>query len=77
MIAAPADYAISVTSQDVVGILGYVSTMLVHVQMAADYKLLILFSHAGLLPLFPKSVALQSDLFVNKFIYLIMKPLKR
>jgi len=47
------------TSQDAVGLLGHLGTLLAHVQLAVDQHPKILFHRAAFQSLFPKPVALH------------------
>ncbi|KAK4821920.1 hypothetical protein QYF61_004923 [Mycteria americana] len=55
----PAGHAISDTSQDAVGFLGHLGTLLAHIQLAVDQHPQVLFCQAAFQPLFPKPVALH------------------
>ncbi|KAK4810721.1 hypothetical protein QYF61_007695 [Mycteria americana] len=56
---SPAGHAISDTSQDAVGLLGYLGTLLAHIQAAVNQHPQVLFCQAAFQPLFPKPVALH------------------
>ena len=56
---APAGHAILGTSQDAVGLLGHLGTLLAHVQPAVNQYPKVLFRQAAFQPLFPKPVALH------------------
>ncbi|KAK4809955.1 hypothetical protein QYF61_002912 [Mycteria americana] len=56
---SPAGHTISDTSQDAIGFLGRLGTLLAHIQVAADQHPQVLFRQAALQPLFPKPVALH------------------
>ncbi|KAK4823086.1 LOW QUALITY PROTEIN: hypothetical protein QYF61_025708 [Mycteria americana] len=56
---SPAGHAISDTSQDAIGLLGHLGTLLPHIQLAVNQHPQVLFHRAALQPLFPKPVALQ------------------
>ncbi|KAK4813337.1 hypothetical protein QYF61_026500 [Mycteria americana] len=56
---SPADHSISDTSQDAIGLLGHLGTLLVHIQLAVDQHFQVLFRQAAFQPLFPKTVALH------------------
>jgi len=47
------------TSQDAVGLLGHVGTLLAHVQLAVNQYPQVLFHQAAFQPLFPKPVGLH------------------
>ncbi|PKU47025.1 hypothetical protein llap_2678 [Limosa lapponica baueri] len=49
-----AGHSISDTSQDAIGHLGYLGTLLAHIQPAVDQDSQVLFCQAALQPLFPK-----------------------
>ena len=55
----PAGHAISDTSQDGVGLLGHLGTLLAHVQPPVDQHPKVLFCQAAFQPLLPKPVALH------------------
>jgi len=55
----PAGHTIPDTSQDAVGLLGHLGTLLVHVRPAVDQHPKILFCWAAFQTLFPKPVALH------------------
>ncbi|KAK4824165.1 hypothetical protein QYF61_011292, partial [Mycteria americana] len=55
----PAGHTIPDTSQDAVGLLGHLGTLLAHIQLAIDQYLQVLFHQAAFQPLFPKPVALH------------------
>ncbi|KAK4816524.1 hypothetical protein QYF61_017624 [Mycteria americana] len=55
----PAGHIISDTSQDAIGLLGHLGTLLPHVQLAVDQHPQVLFHRAAFQPLFPKPVALH------------------
>ncbi|KAK4825008.1 hypothetical protein QYF61_022954 [Mycteria americana] len=56
---SPAGHAISHTSQDAIGFLGHLGTLLAHIQAALDQHPQVLFCQAACQPLFPKPVALH------------------
>ncbi|KAK4819271.1 hypothetical protein QYF61_000482 [Mycteria americana] len=56
---SPAGHAISDTSQDAIGLLGHLGTLLAHIQPAVDQHTQVLFRLAAFQPLFPKPVALH------------------
>ncbi|KAK4827844.1 hypothetical protein QYF61_021981, partial [Mycteria americana] len=55
----PAGHAIFDTSQDAIGFLGHLGTLLAHIQPAVDQYPQVLFHRAAFQPLFPKTVALH------------------
>jgi len=55
----PADHAVPDTSQDAIGLLCHLGTLLAHVQPAVDQHPQVLFCWAVLQPLLPKLVALH------------------
>jgi len=55
----PAGHTISDTSQDAVGLLGHLGTLLAHLQAAVDQNPQALFHQAAFQPLLPKPVALH------------------
>ncbi|GAB0184399.1 hypothetical protein GRJ2_000905200 [Grus japonensis] len=55
----PAGHTISDTSQDAVGLLGHLGTLLAHVQLAINQHPQVLFLQAPFQPLFPKPVGLH------------------
>ncbi|KAK4824303.1 LOW QUALITY PROTEIN: hypothetical protein QYF61_013048 [Mycteria americana] len=55
----PAGHTISDTSQDAIGLLGHLGTLLAHIQPAVDQHPQVLFPWAAFQPLFPKPVALH------------------
>jgi len=55
----PGDHTIPDTSQDAVGLLGHLGTLLAHVQPAVDQHAQVLFLWAAFQLLFPKPVALH------------------
>ncbi|KAK4828429.1 LOW QUALITY PROTEIN: hypothetical protein QYF61_026525 [Mycteria americana] len=55
----PAGHAIPDTSQDAIGLLGHLGTLLAHIQAAVNQYQQVLFSRAAFQPLFPKPVALH------------------
>ncbi|KAK4826959.1 hypothetical protein QYF61_012808 [Mycteria americana] len=55
----PAGHTIFDTSQDAVGLLGHLGTLLAHIQLAVDQHPQVLFHRAAFQPLFPKPVALR------------------
>ncbi|KAK4825177.1 hypothetical protein QYF61_024657 [Mycteria americana] len=55
----PAGHTIPDTSQDAVGLLGHLGTLLAHIQPAVDQYPQVLFHRAAFQPLFPKPVALH------------------
>ncbi|KAK4809951.1 hypothetical protein QYF61_002908 [Mycteria americana] len=56
---SPAGHTIFDTSQDAIGFLGHLGTLLAHVQPAVKQHPQVLFHRAALQPLFPKPVALH------------------
>ncbi|KAK4824928.1 hypothetical protein QYF61_021548 [Mycteria americana] len=56
---SPAGHAIPDTSQDAIGLLGHLGTLLAHIQAAVDQHPRVLFHQAAFQPLFPKPVALH------------------
>ncbi|KAK4823866.1 hypothetical protein QYF61_007622 [Mycteria americana] len=56
---SPAGHIISDTSQDAIGFLGHLGTLLAHIQPAVDQHPQVLFHQAPFQPLFPKPVALH------------------
>ncbi|KAK4821936.1 hypothetical protein QYF61_004940 [Mycteria americana] len=56
---SPAGHAIPDTSQDAVGLLGHLGTLLAHIQPAVSQHPQVLLCLAAFQPLFPKPVALQ------------------
>ncbi|KAK4806839.1 hypothetical protein QYF61_005635 [Mycteria americana] len=56
---SPAGHAISDTSQDAIGLLGHLGTLLAHIQAAVNQHAQVLFCQAAFQPLFPKPVALH------------------
>ncbi|KAK4832719.1 LOW QUALITY PROTEIN: hypothetical protein QYF61_025208, partial [Mycteria americana] len=56
---SPAGHAMSDTSQDAIGLLGRLGTLLAHIQAAVDQHSQVLFLQAAFQPLFPKPVALH------------------
>ncbi|KAK4827323.1 hypothetical protein QYF61_016573 [Mycteria americana] len=56
---APAGHAIADTSQDAVGFLGHLGTLLAHIQPAVDQHPQVLLCWSAFQPLFPKPVALH------------------
>jgi len=56
----PAGHTIPDTSQDAVGLLGHLGTLLAHVQLAVDQHPKILFRRAAFQPLLPKLVVLHA-----------------
>ncbi|KAK4825244.1 hypothetical protein QYF61_025643 [Mycteria americana] len=55
----PAGHTIFDTSQDAIGLLGHLGTLLAHVQLAVNQHPQVLFCLAAFQPLFPKPVALH------------------
>ncbi|KAK4831915.1 hypothetical protein QYF61_020292 [Mycteria americana] len=55
----PAGHAIFDTSQDAIGFLGHLGTLLAHIQVAVNKHPQVLFCQAAFQPLFPKPVALH------------------
>ncbi|KAK4832812.1 hypothetical protein QYF61_025680 [Mycteria americana] len=55
----PAGHTIPDTSQDAIGFLGHLGTLLAHIQPAVDQHPQVLFHQAAFQPLFPKPVALH------------------
>ncbi|KAK4817018.1 hypothetical protein QYF61_025938 [Mycteria americana] len=56
---SPAGHTISDTSQDAIGLLSHLGTLLAHMQPAVDQHPQVLFHQAAFQPLFPKPVALH------------------
>ncbi|KAK4826677.1 hypothetical protein QYF61_010686 [Mycteria americana] len=56
---SPAGHAISDTSQDAIGFLGHLGTLLADIQPAVNQHPQVLLCHAAFQPLFPKPVALH------------------
>ncbi|KAK4815893.1 LOW QUALITY PROTEIN: hypothetical protein QYF61_009944 [Mycteria americana] len=56
---SPAGHAISDTTQDAIGFLGHLGTLLAHIQPAVDQHPQVLLCLAAFQPLFPKPVALH------------------
>ncbi|KAK4816832.1 LOW QUALITY PROTEIN: hypothetical protein QYF61_023896 [Mycteria americana] len=56
---SPAGHAIFDTSQDAIGFLGHLATLLAHIQAAVNQHPQVLFCLAAFQPLFPKPVALH------------------
>ncbi|KAK4810059.1 hypothetical protein QYF61_007223 [Mycteria americana] len=56
---SPAGHAISDTSQDAIGFLGHLGTLLAHVQLADNQHPQVLFHPAAFQPLFPRPVVLH------------------
>ncbi|KAK4817687.1 hypothetical protein QYF61_025779 [Mycteria americana] len=56
---SPAGHTISDTSQDAIGFLGHLGTLLAHIQAAVNQYAQVLFCLAAFQPLFPKPVALH------------------
>ncbi|KAK4828379.1 hypothetical protein QYF61_026117, partial [Mycteria americana] len=56
---SPAGHAIFDTSQDAIGFLGRLGTLLAHIQVAVNKHPQVLFHRAAFQPLFPKPVALH------------------
>ncbi|KAK4815496.1 hypothetical protein QYF61_003054 [Mycteria americana] len=56
---SPAGHTISDTSQDAIGFLGHLGTLLAHIQVAVDQHPQVLSCLAAFQPLFPKPVALH------------------
>ncbi|KAK4824382.1 hypothetical protein QYF61_014042 [Mycteria americana] len=56
---SPAGHAIFDTSQDAIGFLGHLGTLLAHIQLAVNQHSQVLFCRAAFQPLFPKPVALH------------------
>ncbi|KAK4826742.1 hypothetical protein QYF61_010995 [Mycteria americana] len=56
---SPAGHAIFDTSQDAIGFLGHLGTLLAHIQEAVNQHPQVLFCQAAFQPLFPKPVALH------------------
>ncbi|KAK4815599.1 hypothetical protein QYF61_004814 [Mycteria americana] len=55
----PAGHAVSDTSQDAIGFLGHLGTLLAHIQLAVNQHSQVLFCQAAFQPLFPKPVVLH------------------
>ncbi|KAK4812225.1 hypothetical protein QYF61_011247 [Mycteria americana] len=58
---SPAGHTISDTSQDAIGLLGHLGTLLAHIQPAINQRSQVLFHQAAFQPLFLKSVALTAS----------------
>ncbi|KAK4818581.1 hypothetical protein QYF61_015381 [Mycteria americana] len=58
-VPSPAGHTIFDTSQDAIGFLGHLGTLLAHIQAAVNQHPQVLFHLAAFQPLFPKSVALH------------------
>ncbi|KAK4827101.1 hypothetical protein QYF61_014203 [Mycteria americana] len=56
---SPAGHTSSNTSQDAIGLLGHLGTLLAHIQAAVDQHPQVIFHWAAFQPLFPKPVALH------------------
>ncbi|KAK4817763.1 hypothetical protein QYF61_026986 [Mycteria americana] len=56
---SPAGHTIFITSQDAIGLLGHLGTLLAHIQPAVDQHPQVLLCWAASQPLFPKPVALH------------------
>ncbi|KAK4810257.1 hypothetical protein QYF61_013072 [Mycteria americana] len=56
---SPAGHTIPDTSQDAIGLLGRLGTLLAHIQVAVNQHPQVLFCQAAFQPLFPKPVALH------------------
>ncbi|KAK4826479.1 hypothetical protein QYF61_009475 [Mycteria americana] len=56
---SPAGHTVSDTSQDAIGFLGCLGTLLAHIQLAVNQHSQVLFHWAAFQPLFPKPVALH------------------
>ncbi|KAK4825904.1 hypothetical protein QYF61_003399 [Mycteria americana] len=56
---SPAGHTIFDTSQDAIGFLGHLGTLLAHIQLAVDQHPQVLFCQAAFQPRFPKPVALH------------------
>ncbi|KAK4831242.1 hypothetical protein QYF61_016474 [Mycteria americana] len=56
---SPAGHAIFYTSQDAIGFLGHLGTLLAHIQLAVNQHPQVLLCQAAFQPLFPKPVALH------------------
>ncbi|KAK4826007.1 hypothetical protein QYF61_003780 [Mycteria americana] len=56
---SPAGHTISDTSQDAIGLLGHLGTLLAHIQLAVDQHPQVLLCWTAFQPLFPKPVALH------------------
>ncbi|KAK4822641.1 hypothetical protein QYF61_018593, partial [Mycteria americana] len=56
---SPAGHAIPDTSQDAIGLLGHLGTLLAHIQAAVNQHPQVLLCQAAFQPLFPKPVALH------------------
>ncbi|KAK4818807.1 hypothetical protein QYF61_019736 [Mycteria americana] len=69
---SPAGHAIVDTSQDAIGFLGHLGTLLAHIQPAVNQHPQVLFHRGAFQPLFPKPVALhgvavaQPQVFLHK-----------
>ncbi|KAK4831181.1 LOW QUALITY PROTEIN: hypothetical protein QYF61_015913 [Mycteria americana] len=58
------------TSQDAIGLLGHLGTLLVHIQAAVNQHPQVLFCQAAFQPLFPKPVALHGVVVAQVFIHI-------
>ena len=58
LMPSSADYTLSDTSQNA-SVLGYLSTLLSHVQLSTGQESQVIFHHAGFQPLYPKPVMLH------------------
>ncbi|KAK4814935.1 hypothetical protein QYF61_006290 [Mycteria americana] len=56
---SPAGHTIADTSQDAIGFLGHLGTLLAHIQVAVNQHSQVLFRRAAFQPLFPKPAALH------------------
>ncbi|KAK4817231.1 hypothetical protein QYF61_004142 [Mycteria americana] len=63
---SPGGHAIPDTSQDAVGFLGHLGTLLAHIQPAVNQHAQVLLCRAAFQPLFPKPVALHGVAVPNK-----------
>jgi len=61
----PAGHTIPDTSQDAVGLLGHLGTLLAHVQLVVDQHSQVLFRQAAFQPLLPKPVALHGAVVIK------------
>ncbi|KAK4827828.1 hypothetical protein QYF61_021912 [Mycteria americana] len=57
---SPAGHTVSDTSQDAIGLLGHLGTLLAHIQLAVAQHPQVLLCQAAFQPLFPKPVALHA-----------------
>ncbi|KAK4829686.1 hypothetical protein QYF61_006061, partial [Mycteria americana] len=73
---SPAGHTISDTSQDAIGFLGHLGTLLAHIQAAVNQHPQVLFCLAAFQPLFPKPVALHGVIMtqVQDLALVLVKP---